>query len=132
MKKDKSEIENQKLYLDVDCQASFYIFDKENFIRQKCYIACMSKIWDNTVMGLIVASSLKLAFDTYHMESDEETTITKISEIIDYFFNVSFIIEMGVKLIAIGLIMDGGSYLRENWNQLDFFIVTSSIFDMSL
>ena len=28
--------------------------------------------------------------------------------------------------------MDDGSYLRESWNQLDFFIVLSSIFDMSL
>jgi hypothetical protein len=33
MKKDKAEVENQKLYNGVDCQASFYIFDKENFIR---------------------------------------------------------------------------------------------------
>jgi hypothetical protein len=83
-------------------------------------------------MALIVASSLKLAFDTYFMESEEETLITIISGYTDYFFNFSFILEMGVKLIAIGLVMDEGSYLRENWNQLDFFIVTSSIFDMSL
>lgn len=27
--------------------------------------------------------------------------------------------------------MDEGSYLRESWNQLDFFIVNSSIIDMS-
>jgi hypothetical protein len=39
---------------------------------------------------------------------------------------------MGTKLIAMGLIMDEGSYLRDTWNQMDFFIVTSSIFDMLL
>ena len=39
---------------------------------------------------------------------------------------------MTVKVIAMGLIMDGGSYLRESWNQLDFFIVCSSIVDMIL
>jgi hypothetical protein len=39
---------------------------------------------------------------------------------------------MVTKLIAIGFIMDEGSYLRESWNQLDFFIVNSSILDMSL
>ena len=47
-------------------------------------------------------------------------------------FNVSFIIEMVVKLISMGFVMDEGSYLRESWNQLDFFIVMSSIADMSL
>ena len=31
-----------------------------------------------------------------------------------------------------GLVMDDGSYLRESWNVLDFFIVASSIIDMSL
>lgn len=89
-------------------------------------------MWDNTVMALICASSVKLAFDTYYMQETERTVVIEVSEIIDYFFNYSFIIEMGTKLIAQGLIMDEGSYLRENWNQLDFFIVTSSIFDMSL
>ena len=83
-------------------------------------------------MFLIVASSLKLAFDTYFMGATEVTIVSVVSGQIDLFFNFSFIIEMGVKLIAIGLVMDEGSYLRENWNQLDFFIVTSSIFDMSL
>lgn len=28
MQKDKSELENQPLYIGVECQASFYIFDK--------------------------------------------------------------------------------------------------------
>jgi hypothetical protein len=28
--------------------------------------------------------------------------------------------------------MDDGSYLRDGWNQLDFFIVVTSVLDMSL
>jgi len=39
---------------------------------------------------------------------------------------------MFFKLIAMGLIMDDGSYLRDSWNQLDFFIVSSSIIDMAM
>jgi hypothetical protein len=50
----------------------------------------------------------------------------------DTAFNYLFIFEMATKLLALGLIMDEGSYLRDNWNRLDFFIVTSSIVDMSL
>jgi len=36
------------------------------------------------------------------------------------------------KLIALGVIMDENSYLRDTWNQMDFFIVTASIMDMAL
>jgi hypothetical protein len=50
----------------------------------------------------------------------------------DMTFNYLFIIEMMFKLIAIGIIMDEGSYLRDSWNQLDFFIVMASVVDMVL
>jgi hypothetical protein len=49
----------------------------------------------------------------------------------DYFFTIAFIIEMVIKLIAMGFIMDDGSYLRDNWNRLDFFIVVTSIVELS-
>lgn len=116
MARDKSEIDAVELYSGVECQASFYIFDKKNFIREACYKISLSTLWDNTVMALICASSLKLAFDTYFMQSTERTLVTEVSEVIDYFFNYSFIVEMGTKLIALGLLMDEGSYLREAWN----------------
>jgi hypothetical protein len=49
----------------------------------------------------------------------------------DYFFTVAFIIEMVIKLIALGFVMDDGSYLRDNWNRLDFFIVVTSIVELA-
>lgn len=48
----------------------------------------------------------------------------------DKVFNFAFIFEMAVKTIALGFIMDTGSYLQESWNQLDFFIVLCSVIDM--
>jgi hypothetical protein len=39
---------------------------------------------------------------------------------------------MCIKLIALGFVMDKGTYCRDSWNQLDGFIVSSSILDMSL
>jgi hypothetical protein len=50
----------------------------------------------------------------------------------DSIFNWIFIIEMVTKLIALGFVMDKGTYCRDSWNQLDGFIVSSSILDMSL
>lgn len=83
-------------------------------------------------MFLIILSSLKLAFDSYTWHLSETNPIVKYSDIADNSFNYLFITEMTCKLIAMGIIMDEGSYLRDPWNQLDFFIVMASIVDMSL
>jgi hypothetical protein len=45
---------------------------------------------------------------------------------------VCFLIECITKNVAMGTIMDSGSYLRETWNQLDMFIVATSVLDMAL
>lgn len=46
--------------------------------------------------------------------------------------NVCFLFECITKNIAMGMVMDSGSYLRESWNQLDMFIVATSMLDMML
>ena len=38
-----------------------------------------------------------------------------------------YIIEAAIKISALGFIMDEESYLRDNWNILDFIIVASGI-----
>ena len=96
------------------------------------YKSINTTLWDNIVMFLIFLSSMKLAFDSYTGGYDDNDPIIIYSGIADNAFNVLFIIEMASKLIALGIIMDGGSYLRDSWNQLDFFIVMASVVDMSL
>lgn len=66
------------------------------------------------------------------MNADEDNVVVKISSYFDYIFNVIFALETVTKSIAMGLLQEKGSYLRETWNQLDFFIVVTSIIDMSL
>lgn len=36
-----------------------------------------------------------------------------------------------MKIVALGMFLEENSYLRESWSQLDFFIVISSLLDMS-
>jgi len=66
-------------------------------------------------MGLILGSSLKLATDTYN-KNIKSKFVLKMLEDIDLFFNYSFIVEMSVKIIAVGLVMDENSYLTDSWN----------------
>lgn len=83
-------------------------------------------------MTLIALNSVKLAVDTYFLESKDTDIETIISGYVDSFFNWSFFIECTLKIVSLGFVMDGGSYLRDGWNQLDFFIVVTSMVDMAL
>jgi hypothetical protein len=73
-------------------------------------------MWETGVYILIFLSSLKLAVDTYFWKLDETSDIIQASLQIDFIFNYLFIAEMLFKLMAMGLIMDEGSYLRDSWN----------------
>ncbi len=37
-----------------------------------------------------------------------------------------------LKAITYGFVLDDGSYLRESWSQLDFFIVIAALIDFSI
>ena len=90
------------------------------------------KHWEKIIQTLIVLSSLKLGLDTYLLNEKSNSIPSRVSFYIDIVFNILFAFEMIFKVIAMGLVMDNGSYLRESWNRLDFFIVITSVIDMSL
>lgn len=132
LKKSKKEIEEETVLFDgIGCAMSIYIFSKENRLRIACYKLWKHKMWEQVIMSLILLSSAKLATDTFNERINNPFVLDFLAGI-DQFFNYAFIGEMTVKVIAAGLIMDEESYLKDSWNQLDFFIVASSIADMSL
>lgn len=133
MKEDESNDNNMTvLFVGINCDEALYLFSKTNSFRITCYKMTIHKHWGAAVMYVIAFSSIKLAVDTYINLDDSTQLPTKISEFVDYILNALFAFEMSTKIIAIGLIMDEGSYLTDSWNYLDFFIVFSSILDMSL
>jgi hypothetical protein len=83
-------------------------------------------------MILIALNSVKLALDSYLPNDSPDSNIIYASKLIDIFFNTMFAIECLIKCLALGFVMDYGSYLRNGWNQLDFFIVVTSMIDMIL
>lgn len=116
----------------VECSRSLYILRKKSCLRKYCYMIKESKIFENTILALIVLSSIKLAVDTYLVDFDKDSTTMVVADGIDTFFTFAFLLECIIKVIALGFIMDRGSYIRETWNQLDFFIVVSSMVDFFL
>lgn len=64
---------------------------------------------------------------------DPNSTRTKVLEVIDQILTYIFAAEAVLKIIATGLIKNGKfSYLRNNWNVLDFVIVVASLLPIIL
>ena len=87
--------------------------------------------FEHIVLILIVLSSLKLVIETYKTPYWSDTT-NAILDGLDYVFNGLFILEAIIKIVRLGFVFCPGSYLGDSWSQLDFFIVSASLIDMSL
>ncbi|KAL4475075.1 hypothetical protein ABPG74_001771 [Tetrahymena malaccensis] len=117
-------------YIGVECEQSLYIFSKENIIRRTFYYIYKHPLFEKLVLLVIILTSFKLAFDTYISAAD--VGARNFINAVDLFFTVFFMCECVIKVVSLGFFFDEGSYLRDSWSQLDFFIVVSSIVDLSL
>jgi len=68
---------------------------------------------------VIIANSLKIA-----MEDPTNEENSAFSIIIENLFLSLYTLEMLLKIICLGFVLNKGSYLRDPWNILDFIIVT--------
>ena len=85
------------------------------------------------VLIIIIIGSLMISIDTFINSSATSGIHYELQKIFNYFdvcLNYIFLIEFLIKSIAQGFLLDQGSYLRDNWNKLDFFIVSTSLFNM--
>lgn len=80
-------------------------------------------------MTFIIMSSLKLVFDTYTENVPPDSIIIVLSDKFDLILQLCFTVELCIKNIAFGFVMDDGSYLDEGWNRLDGVIVTTGLLD---
>jgi len=83
--------------------------------RKICFKIVQWEHFESIILVLIIFSSIKLAIDTYFLD-DPTTQIEmiyfNISQILDYTFNICFIIECLLKIISYGFLLDKNTYLR--------------------
>jgi len=84
-------------------------------------------VFDNFVLLCILLSTLCMMIDT--PMSDPSWTLTMIVRTMDKTFAVIFIVEMSIKLTALGFIWGKDAYLTSVWNWLDGIVVMVSIID---
>lgn len=126
----KGEKKEQFQYFkNVECEKALYCLTKRNKLRRLCYYVVKHHNFEAVILFLIVLSSVKLVLDTYIQEGSD---LEQVSTNFNLFFLIAFGLESLLKIISFGLINDQNSYLRDSWNQLDFFIVVCSIIDQSV
>lgn len=70
---------------------------------------------------IVLANCITILID--NSSDGENSTITKFEN----FFFAFYLFELSIKIIAQGLVLGPFSYLRDGWNVLDFFIISTTI-----
>merc|ERR1719376_112808 len=109
--------------------SSFFVFSFTNRFRKVCYNITNNKYFNNCVFVCIMLSSLALALEQPLMQ---QSTLNKVLDKIDYVFTTIFTMEIILKMIAFGVFIHKGAYLRNFFNVLDLLVVCVSIASISL
>lgn len=95
----------------------------KNRWRKKVHDLVCTRPFEITIMTCIVLNMLQMALE-FEGSSAGYKEILRFS---NFIFSGVFIIEATLKLTAFGC-----SYFESGWNKFDFFVVTASVFDISL
>ena len=92
----------------------------------------MYKMFDDTVLTLIILSSIMLVIDNPLL--DPKSDFMNILGVIDICFTVLFFIEAMIKIIAKGFFYNNLGpvlpYMDSYWNMLDAFVVAGLLVDL--
>lgn len=93
-------------------------------LRRFCIWLMNHPRFDTLVLFVIFLSSVCLAIDSPLL--DPSSTLVQALSVLDLFFVIFFTFEMAVRLVALGVVLAPGAYMRSGWNLLDGAIVIVS------
>lgn len=108
------------------CDKSLWIFPAEGAFRRKVLALVNSVKFDYFILALILIGSVCEACYQYRQPCDQGFNYF-VRNPLDWALTLFFTLELLLKVVAWGLILDEGSYLRDPWNWLDFIVVITAI-----
>ena len=114
-----------KIFKNNNCENSLFLIPQKNGFRIFCMKLITNKWFDNFILSIIILSTIRLIVDTFI----SGYTFVLLFDISDSIFNIIFLIEAIIKIIAMGFVFDEGTYLRDNWNKIDVLIVICSFIE---
>ncbi|KAM7341447.1 ca[2+]-channel protein alpha[[1]] subunit D isoform 4-T4 [Cochliomyia hominivorax] len=112
-------------------ERALFCLTLKNPVRAFCIRIVDSKIFEYFILLTIFANCVALAVYTPYPSGDSNVT-NQTLEKVEYIFLVIFTSECVMKIIAYGFVLHSGSYLRNGWNFLDFFIVVIGMISTAL
>ncbi|XP_068694848.1 voltage-dependent calcium channel type A subunit alpha-1-like isoform X3 [Montipora foliosa] len=103
---------------------SLFLFPPGNPVRKACHWLVNLRYFDNSILVIILISSVLLALEDPVYEKSERN---QVLQYFDYVFTTIFALEVIVKLIDYGAILHPGSYFRDAWNCIDCLVVCCAI-----
>lgn len=108
---------------------SLFIFDYDNPLRSRLRKFINNSYFAGFIYHMIALNSVLLMLDSPSLkDSYQQKTIELMLTIISYIF----ICECVIKVIVQGFYIGNKTYLKDNWNILDFIIVIFSVLTMIL
>ena len=101
---------------------SLFVLGKGNPMRKAMIKVVKSQTFDQFILLLILANCVFLAMDTKEVLF-EESAWGKATAMSEHIFTGIYVVEMCMKIIAMGFFYGKGSYLSDPWNRMDFFVV---------
>lgn len=97
------------------------------YINRGAQLIMMHWLFETISITVIVVNSLFLAMND---PLRDESEVPAYMDYADQIFQYLYTVEMVVKIVSLGFIVNEGSYLRDAWNILDFVIIGSGYLGM--
>ncbi|XP_060526741.1 voltage-dependent calcium channel type A subunit alpha-1 isoform X5 [Cylas formicarius] len=102
--------------------SSLFLFSEENIIRRYTRFIIEWPPFEYAVLLTIIANCVVLALEE-HLPCADKTMLAQKLEKTEVYFLGIFCVEASLKILALGFVLHRGSYLRNIWNIMDFFVV---------
>ncbi|KAG6457070.1 hypothetical protein O3G_MSEX010098 [Manduca sexta] len=106
--------------------SSLFILSNENPIRRYTKFIIEWPPFEYAVLLTIIANCVVLALEE-HLPNGDKTILAQNLENTEVYFLGIFCVEASLKILALGFVLHRGSYLRNVWNIMDFFVVITGI-----
>lgn len=106
--------------------SSLFILSDTNCIRRATKFLIEWPPFEYTVLLTIIANCVVLAIEEPLPNRDKTELAIKLEATERYFLGI-FTVEASLKILALGLVLHRGSYLRNLWNIMDFVVVVTGV-----
>lgn len=125
MKEAPEEVYDDSAFEDErECDRDARRRSHEGCLYRVCWLIVMNPFFEFFIFINIMANTLSLAADDYHMTNRKE----EIIDICNQYFTWLFTLEMILKLVGLGY----SNYMKDTYNKFDCFIVCISLIDWTI